>query len=70
MLRLDVKILPKYRDQIYVDEAVKLDVQSIIPKTKDKRIMRLSIILALIPMRKIPEEQFSVIAKAIIASRC
>ncbi|MDO3764098.1 HlyD family efflux transporter periplasmic adaptor subunit, partial [Salmonella enterica] len=31
----DVKILPKYRDQIYVDEAVKLDVQSIIqPKIK------------------------------------
>ncbi|EGS2676151.1 HlyD family type I secretion periplasmic adaptor subunit [Salmonella enterica] len=31
----DVKILPKYRDQIYVDETVKLDVQSIIqPKIK------------------------------------
>ncbi|MGS9174592.1 HlyD family efflux transporter periplasmic adaptor subunit, partial [Salmonella enterica subsp. enterica serovar Infantis] len=31
----DVKILPKYRDQIDVDEAVKLDVQSIIqPKRK------------------------------------
>ncbi len=58
----DVKILPKYRDQIYVDEAVKLDVQSV---SADKIIMRLSIILALIPMRKIPEreEQFSVIIK-------
>lgn len=31
----DVKIPPKYRDQIYLDEAVKLDVQSIIqPKMK------------------------------------